>query len=86
MKIDSSPFKFKIYFDEQQGGQRQDMLQTWKLGFEFGRTKTTREGCEGQGSRPWRSQAALAPETPPSPPCHKSDLSSDQFARFSGFT
>ena len=88
MKIDSRAFKFKIYFDEQQGGQRQDMLQTWKLGLELGKRRTTKMvGCEGQGSPPSRSPIALAPETPPSPPCHNGYFPlSDQLAHFSGFT
>ena len=40
-------------------------------------------GCELPGSRPSRSPAAQAPETPPGPPCHNGHLFSDKFQNIS---
>ena len=56
--------------NQTQGGQRQDMQQTCKLDLKFGRLRRMRGGFEGPDSLPWRSPVALAPETPPGPPCH----------------
>ena len=75
MTFDGRVFKLKTDLDfEQQGGQgRQDMLNIWKMGYDFGKRRRRRrwmEVCEGRGSLPWRSPVGLAPGKPPGPPCH----------------